>query len=191
MELDEAIKSRKSVRNYSQKKTPDWRDIIECIDAMRYAPSAGNIPTMKVVLVKDPEKIAKLAKACQQPFVAQAKYVVVVCSNPKILVSSYDEKGQVFNRQQNGAAIENFLLKIEEKGLATCWVGYFVESQIKEVLLIPDKSDVQIEAVFPIGIESEIKGKKSHARKKIELDGILYFEKYGNKRMSQPRKIET
>jgi len=42
MELDKAIKSRRSIRRYSAQK-PDWRDIIECIDSMRYAPKAGNI----------------------------------------------------------------------------------------------------------------------------------------------------
>jgi len=188
MDLDKAIKQRKSVRNFSKKK-PDWRDIVECIDTMRYAPAAGNIPTMKVIVVQDQEKIAKITKACQQPFVGTAQYLVVVCSKPKLLVNAYEDRGKKFNIQQNGAAIENFLLSIENKGLSTCWIGYFVESQVKGILEIPEDAD--IEAIFPIGYESEIRGEKKQPRKKVELDNYLYFDKYKNKRMWKPRDIYT
>ena len=46
MDLDKAIKSRKSVRHFADKK-PNWRDIIECIDAARFAPMAGNLFPLK------------------------------------------------------------------------------------------------------------------------------------------------
>ena len=55
------------------------------------------------------------------------------------------------------------------------------EKEIKNLLSIPD--DVEIEALFPIGYEfSKPKTKKSP----IELDRILYFNKYGKKK-SFPR----
>ena len=56
MELDKAIKSRTSVRKFNSKK-PNWRNIIECIDAARYAPMAGGNYTLKFILVDEPEKI--------------------------------------------------------------------------------------------------------------------------------------
>ena len=126
MELDKAIKSRKSVRKFKEKK-PDWRDIIECIDATRYAPMAGNNFPLKFILVKDSEKIQKLSEAAQQPFISKAPYVVVVCTNPLRIQNAYPEFAEKFCKQQAGAAIQNFLLKIQEKGLSTCWVGYFLE----------------------------------------------------------------
>ena len=111
MKLDEAIQNRRSIRKFNTKK-PDWRDIIECIDVARYAPMAGNNYTLRFILIDDKEKIQKIAKAAQQDFVSQAKYVVVVCSNPSKTTNTY-EKGEIFCRQQAGAAIQNFLLKIE------------------------------------------------------------------------------
>ena len=180
MDLDKAITERHSVRKFNDKK-PSWKTIIECMDSVRYAPMAGNNFTLKLILVDDSAKINKIAKACQQPFVAQAQYVVVVCSDSTRPSNAYEKKGEVFTRQQAGAAIQNFLLKIEDAGLNTCWVGYFVEEQIKRELKIPAK--IQVEAVFPIGYE-DIKPRK---RLKIELDRILYFNTYKNTRMKKEK----
>jgi nitroreductase len=184
MELNKSIKQRKSVRKFKSKK-PDWREIIECIDVMRYAPMAGGIFTLKFILTDDKEKIKKIAEACQQDFVKEAKYVLAVCTDKKKTINAYEERGERYCRQQAGAAIQNFLLKIEEKGLSTCWVGHFVDGQIKRVLNIPEEIDV--EAVFPIGYEY----KKREPKRKIDLDNVLYFEKYKNKKMKNPKKLDV
>ena len=185
MELDKAIKSRTSVKKFNSKK-PDWRDIIECIDAARFAPMAGGNYTLKFILVDDSEKIKQIAECCQQNFVAQAHYVVVACSVPGRLTNAYGKQGEVYARQQAGAAMENFLLKIVESGLSTCWVGYFVEEQIKKELKIP--ANAQVEAVFPIGFEYE---KKRTRKAKIDFNNILYFNSYGQTRMKNPKKMDV
>lgn len=184
MELDKAIQNRHSVRKFSNKK-PDWRKIIECIDSARFAPMAGNNYTLKFILVDDEEKIRKITEANQQRHVGEVKYIVVVCSNPSRPVNAYGKEGEVFCRQQAGAAIQNFLLRIEEAGLATCWVGYFAEGQIKRELDIPD--EINIEAIFPIGYEFDKKGKR---KAKIDLDRILYFNEYGNVKMKNPKFVD-
>ncbi len=182
MELDKAIKNRHSARKFSNKK-PDWRKIIECIDAARYAPMAGNNYTLKFILIDNEEKIDKIAEAAQQQFISQAKYVIVVCSDCSRTKNLYGEKGKIWCRQQTGAAIQNFLLTIEEAGLATCWVGQFVEEQIKRELQIPE--NINVEALFPIGYEYE---KPRTKKMKIDLDRILYFNSYGDKKMKHPKR---
>lgn len=183
MELDKAIQKRHSVRKFKDKK-PNWRMIIECINAARFAPMAGGNYTLKFILVDDEEKIDEIAEACQQQFISQAKFVLVAFSNPSRPTSLYEKSGEIYMRQQAGAAIQNFLLKITEAGLATCWVGHFVEEQIKRLLRIPDGSNV--EAVFPIGYELE----KPRTRKaKIDLDRILYFNYYDNKKMKKEKQV--
>ncbi len=184
MELDKAIEKRHSVRKFSSKK-PDWRKIIECIDSARYAPMAGNNYTLKFILVDNEEKIGKIAESAQQQFIAQAKYVVVACADYSRTKNLYGEKSEIWCRQQAGAAIQNFLLSIEEAGLATCWIGHFVEEQIKRELRIPE--NIKVEALFPIGYEYE----KTRTKKmKIDLDRILYFNFYKNRKMKSPAKIE-
>ncbi|MCA9487852.1 MAG: nitroreductase family protein, partial [Nanoarchaeota archaeon] len=61
MQLDKIIQSRRSIRKYKP-KSPNWRSIIEAIDAARYAPMAGNIFSLKFILVDDEEKIKKIAQ---------------------------------------------------------------------------------------------------------------------------------
>ena len=182
MELNHAIQKRRSVRKFSKKK-PDWRTIIECIDSMRYAPMAGNNYTLSFILVNEEEKINKIAEAAEQQFIGDAKFVLVVCSNSTRPKNAYGESGENFSRQQAGAAIENFLLSIEDEGLATCWVGYFNEEKIKTDLRIPEKWN--IEAIFPIGYEQE---KPRTRRLKIDLDKVLYFNRFGNKHMRKEEK---
>ncbi|HEA46253.1 MAG TPA: hypothetical protein ENH99_00540 [Candidatus Pacearchaeota archaeon] len=185
MDLDKAIQSRKSVKRFNSKK-PDWRDILEAINAARYAPMAGNNYTLRFILISDKEKINKIAECAQQDFVSKAHYLVIACSNLSRVVNSFEERGETYTKQQAGAAIQNFLLKAEELGLATCWVGHFVESQIKRDLKIP--KDVNVEAILPIGFEYQ---KKRTRKAPCELDKILYFEKYGQRKMKEPKKIDV
>jgi len=184
MELDKAIQTRHSVRKFSNKK-PDWRTIIECIDSARYAPMAGGCYTLRFIMVDDEEKIEKIAEASQQEHVGKVKFIVVACSNTSLTCNEFGkESGEVYSRQQAGAAIENFLLKITEAGLATSWVGYFVEDQVKRILKIPKEWNV--EAIFPIGYEFQ---KPRTKKAKIDLDRILYFNFYDNKKMKRPKFV--
>lgn len=184
MDLDKAIKNRRSARKF-KKRIPNWRRIIECIDSARFAPMAGNNYTLKFVVVDDEEKIKKISEYCQQDFIAETKYVVVACSNPSRTTNLYGDAGKIYCRQQAGAAIENFLLKIVDSGLSTCWIGYFNEEKIKKLLDIP--SGVDVEALFPIGYEAE---KPKTRKMKIDLNRILYFNSYGNPKMKKIHATE-
>jgi len=183
MDIDKVIKERYSCRKFSSKK-PNWRDIIECVDAVRYAPMAGGICSVRVIIVDDKEKIQKLAEASQQDFVGSVDYVVVFCSN-SAKTKCFEERCDRYCRQQAGAAIQNFLLKIQEKGMSTCWVGHFVDEQIKAALKIPD--NIEVEAICPVGYEL----KKQKRKSKMEIDAMLYFNKYKNKKMDKPKQVKA
>lgn len=177
------IKSRHSVRKFKS-ADPDWRDIIEAVDTVRFSPIAGKIFTLKIIIVRDQDKIEMISNATEQSFVGQAKYLVVFCSKSERTKNVFKKKGEIYSRQQAGAAIQNFLLSLTEKGLSTCWIGHFDEKKIKLILRIPEELDV--EAVFPIGYEF----KKPEKKEKISLDNILYFNTYGNKKMNSPKRFE-
>lgn len=180
MQLQEAIEKRKSVKKYSRKK-PDWRDIIECIDSARFAPMAGNIFSLKFILVDDEKNIFEISEACQQLFIANAKFVVVVCSEGAKTKISFGERSKIYLRQQAGAGIQNFLLSLTEKGLDTCWIGHFFEDKIKSILRIPE--NIQVEALFPIGLPTKVKGETHPEKVKTKLEYLLRFNSYKNKKM--------
>jgi len=184
MNLDKTIEKRHSVRKFKTKK-PDWRKILLALEAATKAPTAGNIPTVKFVLVDDKEKIQELAQAAMQDFIATAHYVVVVCSDPKQCLRSYGNVAKTYCKQQAGAAIEHILLKLIDLGLATSWVGAFSEDTVKRILRIPVESNV--EALLPVGFELG----KLKQKSKQKLDRCLYFNTWKNKYMKEIRKPEA
>ncbi|UCD20986.1 MAG: nitroreductase family protein [archaeon] len=174
MQLDKSIRSRRSIRKYLDKKV-SFSDITEICDAARFAPMACNKFSVRLIVVSNKEKIKKIAEISQQPFIADGKYIIVVCTDKKDLVKSFGDNGTRNARQQAGAAIEHMLLKITDLGLSACWVGWFDDNALKRLLKIPKNIDV--EALFPIGYAAE-KPKKLF---KTDLKSILFFDEWDKK----------
>ena len=184
MEFDSVVNARKSARKFKSQK-PDWKDIVEAIDSALKIPLAGNLPTLKFVLIDDGKLIKQITQACQQDFISKAHYLAVICSDPTEVVRSYDERGERYVAQQAGASIEQFLLKLTDLGLDACWVGAFVDDQIRRFLKIP--AQIKIEAVIPIGYGMNGVRKK----RKPSLDNSLYFNEYNNKFMEPVEEVEA
>lgn len=185
MDLDKVIKERRTVRSFKKTKKPSYKDIIQAIEAATKSPLPGNIYSVKFILVSDKDKIKELAEASQQDFIADTDYVVVVCSDKKILEKSYYERAKMYSRQTAGAAIENFLLKLTDLGLATCWIGAFSDEIVKRILKITE--DVDVEALFPIGYELG----KTKQKTKPNLDDVLFFDEWKNRYMKPRRMVES
>lgn len=184
MQLNDAIEKRRSIRRFGPKK-PNWRDVIEAIDAGNKAPQAGNISSVKFIMVDDEQKIQEITNACQQDFVGEAQFLIIICSDPTLVVKSYYETGEIYCRQQAGAAIENILLKIVDLGLGTCWVGLFDERLVKRALKIPE--NINVEAILPVGYSIDHTPRK----RRIPLDRTLFFNTYGNKEMKPKKRVEA
>ncbi len=183
MDFDKVLKKRTSVRRYSSKKV-DVSSLTAVCEAARFIPVAGNIYTAKLIIVSDKKKKEEITEAALgQSFISDAPYVIVVCSDLSVLKKSYGSKAEVYARQQAGAAIENMLLKITELELASCWVGAFDENAIKRILKIPDH--IQIEAILPLANPFG----KEKAKKKPDLNMIVYFEKWGQRTAKPIRKL--
>jgi nitroreductase len=173
MKLSDAIEQRRSVRKFSSKKIR-WDKVLEAIDAAVKAPFAGNINNLQFLIVTDQELKNKLAECCQQDFIADAAFVIVVCADYKELKRMYQDRCDTYAKQHAGAAIENFLLKITDLKLSSCWIGSFTEEQIKDALLIP--KDITIEALLPVGQEAPHSRQKSS--RKAGLQNVIHWDKW-------------
>ncbi|MCF6148116.1 MAG: hypothetical protein E3K37_05600 [Candidatus Kuenenia sp.] len=71
-------------------------------------------------------------------------------------------------------AIEHMVLQAVELGLGTCWVRWFDDNKVKEILEIPQ--NIEIIALLPIGYPDE----DPPQRPRFSLDKITYYEKYGH-----------
>jgi nitroreductase len=181
MELNDVLKQRRSIRHFALKKVP-FQKVSEICQAATYSPMAGNIFSVKFIIVSKKDKINLLANAAQQPFIAEADYVVVVYSKKDHTIRSYGKRGETYVRQQAGAAIENMLLKAVDIGLASCWIGWFDEDAVKRIVFLPDWA--QVEALIPIGYALQ----KPIVKKKPDLKLITYFERYKQEEKKVPRK---
>lgn len=185
MELSEAIKSRKSVKNFTG-KAPDWRKVIQAIDLARFAPMAGNIFSVKFTLIEDRKKIDKIAAASQQDFVSKAGSLIVVTSEREKVKKMFDANDKGFAQQQAGAVIQNLLLALTEKKIESCWVGFFDDDLVRESIKLPKGEEV--EAVIAVGFA----GKTPVARRaKADLATMIYFEKFGTKKKEPESFVRT
>ena len=176
MEFNKVLRKRASIRKYSSKKIAA-EDVIACIQAANLAPSPGNLSLLTFIVVEEQELKDRLAEACQQDFIKDAGFLVVICSNDKKSNIMYDKRGDKYLKQHAGAAIENFLLEITDLGLASCWIGAFSDTMVKTILRIPD--EFEVEAILPVALESKIS--KTKQRAKSSLENRIYFDKWKNK----------
>jgi len=172
MDIEKALYSRHSCRSFANKKVR-WDKVIEAIDAAIHAPFAGNQNNLKFIIVEDQERKNIIATHAQQDFIADAPMVVIVCSDEAMLERSYDERGKIYSRQQAGAAIQNFLLRITSLGYASCWVGAYADELLKQALKIPEH--IHVEAVLPVGIARD----KPKPVKKHGLENVMFWGEWG------------
>ncbi len=70
-------------------------------------------------------------------------------------------------------AVEHIVLQAVEIGLGTCWVRWYEDNKVKEILDIPEH--VEVMALLPIGVP----GEDPSRRPRLELDQLVNGEKYG------------
>lgn len=148
MDVLEAMKTRRSVRAYSDRPIP--ADVMDRMkQALRMAPSACNIQPWHFVLVSDPATRAKIAQAAHnQTWIAQAPVIVVACGLP---VKAYKGMGGYGNSVDIDLAIalDHVTLAAVAEGLGTCWIGAFNEAEVKVLLGV--SAHVKVVAMIPLG----------------------------------------
>lgn len=185
MDFEKVIEKRASVRRYSSKKVK-LEQVMEIIqDAGNLAPSPGNLPIVRYVVIDDPKLIEKIGDACQQQFIKQAPFLIVICTDSKSVEKAYDKRTNTYVKHHVGAVIENMLLKITNMKLVSCWVGAFSDTTIRTALDVSEGID--IEAVIPIGYP--LVYDKTKQKRKPAVENRIYFNTYKNKHYKPYGKI--
>jgi nitroreductase len=172
MELTQAIKTRRSVRRFTEKPVEDEK-IKQIIEMGNLAPSAGNLQPRDFVVIKNQDTKQHLVNAAHgQKFIAKASYVIVVCANSQ-RASPYGNRGtDLYTIQDTAAAIQNMLLTIVDLGLSSCWVGAFNEKMVSDTLGLP--SHIRPVAMLPIGYSDVVSGSGS----RIPVEDLVHYEKW-------------
>ena len=148
MDFHDAVAARRSVRAYRPDPIPE--DVFNRVmEAARLAPSAKNIQPWKFIIVRDPAIRRQVAAACRnQLFMAEAPVIICGCAIESIC---YRGMGGYWNSWavDLSIALEHIMLAGAAEGLGTCWIGSFVEAEVRRVLQIPE--EIKIVALTPLG----------------------------------------
>ena len=180
MEFDQAIQTRRSIRNFKPDPVSD-KAIFDILEAARLAASGSNIQPWRFIIIRSPEMKEKLKTATIYRFALKAPVVIACCTNLSALDTRPDRvveliQAGVFDKvevdgeyvppERNqeqvltylnmnvGIAITHMMLKAVDLGLGSCWIGGFDPLKTKELLALDD--NLQVVALLPIGYPEQI-----------------------------------
>jgi nitroreductase len=189
MELKDAIRQRRSIRRFKDEMVAREK-IEELLNLAMWAPSGMNQQNWHFIVVtgalrdglRDISqrsfsthiessllKVFKgketVLKESERFFNTLGKAPVVIC-----VYRSKTVEGELTDIQSVAAAIENFLLLLNEEGLGGCWMTGPVhhEVEINELLGV---KDMKLQALIPIGVPDTIPPTPKRKEGRIEWIG--------------------
>ena len=170
MEFLELARKRRSIRKYKSDPVSD-EDIKALLEAVRLAPSWGNRQCWRFVVVTDEVTREKLAD--KREWIAEAPVIIVACADPE---KSGQKADQDYYLLDIGIAMEHLVLAATERGLGTCWIGWFDEDSARQAIGVPES--IRVVAYTPLGHPAE---EKREVTERLPLEEIVYYEKYGQR----------
>lgn len=145
------ISNRRSIRKYT-KDHVSFEAAKEIIEIASKAPSWKNQQCWHFVLVDDPQIREQLADAVPpgnpgRDGILQAPYVIVVLAEPE---SSGDLDGKPYYLVDGGIVFSTLMLAAAERGLGTCFIGWFEEQDVKRACNVPQS--YKVIGLTPLGV---------------------------------------
>ncbi len=152
MHIDECIKSRRSVRKYSDQDISNGV-LSEIIDLARFSPSWKNTQVVRYHVVKNLDIKEKIAQNCVLDFEFNAKTIIrskaLVIVSVVTKVSGYEKDGSYSTSQEDrwemfdaGIANQTFCLAAHSKGVGSVILGVFDENKIRQYVPLPENERV-------------------------------------------------
>jgi nitroreductase len=150
---------RRSVRRYRDEDVPAGL-LDQVLEAVRWAPSGGNIQPWEVIVVRDPETRKALQETLggynpARKAVLNAPVLLVLCGQVKI-PDAYRKDKEVVTKFGDwwfmfhlGCAAQNLALAAHALGLGSVMVGFFDHDKAKEILSVPEAYEVVL--MIPLG----------------------------------------
>jgi len=153
MTVIEAVRKRRSIRAFKEMEIPE-EAIDRIIEAILWAPSAGNLQSRFFYFVFEKKTKESLARAAlEQFFIAEAPLAIVACCDLSI-EGHYGRRGKdLYACQDVAASIQNLMLVAHEMGLGSVWVGAIDEKKVAEAIKLPQH--LRPVAIIPVGYPAE------------------------------------
>ena len=171
MDIYETIKKRCSVRTYRDEPVEEDR-LHRILDAGRLSPSARNRQARKFVVVRDPACRKAIAKAAEQPWIAQAPVVIAVVGLTDYVMPC----GVPADPVDCAIAIDHMVLAAVAEGLGTCWVGHFDQDACRKLLGVP--AGATIIQLLTLGYAAAAGGEKEAPKNRLAYDKVVCEETF-------------
>lgn len=149
-QMIDLLMERKSVRVFENREIdPNVKTAI--LNAAAAAPTAGNQQLYTIIDVTDRELKEKLVDTCDhQPFIAEAKMVLIFCADCKKWYDGFAEEGCDPRKPGVGdlllavsdanIAAQNAVMAAESFGIGSCYIGDVMENcrEQRRLLGLPD-----------------------------------------------------
>lgn len=176
MELDKALKGRRTIRKFASKDV-SWLLIAEILDAGRLAPSSGNLQNWYFIVVRNKEVKEKVLKQCDSynNWASKAPVFIVVCADIDRAKRMFGSRGEnLYSIQNCASAITQMMLKAYDLSLGSAWIGSFDDAGLSKVLEI--EQGIKPQVVLAIGYPAE-----EGEFKRMDLHKMVFFDKFGEK----------
>jgi len=168
MDLMDAIRSRRSIRKYRPDPV-DESAVSALLEAARLAPSWANTQSWRFVVVTD--RATREVMAGDRRWMLDAPLIVAVCCD----TVNCGRKGDLqYFMLDAGIAMEHLVLAATERGLGTCWIGWFDEGAVNRALGCPP--EVRCVAFTPVGVPDEQPGPVTNRKPPEE---VIFHEQIG------------
>jgi len=162
------ILKRRSIRKYKNKDIPE-DDMKTILKSAMHAPIPYEGRTWKLLVVEDKNLIDRIAEISgKQEWVRESNKLIL-----GIITPARGEKK--WKTVDVTITLENIVMMAEALGYGSCWVGYFKEKRLKELLKIPP--DHQVLAYITIGVKNEIPPDRDYGR----AEDYIFMNKFGEK----------
>jgi len=171
MDFYDVVKKRRSYRVFKP-EMPEKEKVERILEAARLAPTWANLQGVHYILVQKPENVKAVWKAIGQEtkFIEAPMFIIGTIS---VNESGVNKSGEKYFGVDFGICFEHLILAATAEGLATCWIGWFNEEEIKKVLKIPKK--YKILGLTPIGYPIKPKGE---VKERKSIDEIVHYEQF-------------
>lgn len=160
----ETVRHRHSIRKYQPDMSVEPEKLHAILEMACAAPSAGDLQSYRIFVVRDPEERRALVHAAhEQTFIVEAPVCLVFCADPARSASVFGERGaKLYALQDTTIAAAYAQLAIVAAGMGSTWVGYFEEDPVREILkLEPGLTPL---ALLSLGYPAELPESSSRRR---------------------------
>ena len=152
----ETVRHRHSVRKYQHDMGVEHAKLHAILEMACAAPSAGDLQSYHVVVVRDQGIREQLRSAAEdQAFVSQSPVCLVFCSDTQRSARQFGDRGtSLYAIQDATIAAAYAQLAIVAAGMASTWIGNFDESTVREQLHL--SANLTPVAMLSVGYPAEL-----------------------------------